>query len=393
MAIKISILSSVHIALDNRVFYREACSLQRAGYDVTLIAVHGREEIKDGVRIVPLPRVPRWQRPLLWREVLRLALAVDADLYLFHDPELLLPTPLLRLQTGAPTVYDVHEANADFIAVKDYMPAALRYPAAWAFGWLEPLLARLQSGLIFADDQIAQDFAEIDVPKTTLFNFPAVEFVRGAAASLSPWERAGVREPIVLYLGGMERNRGSALMVEAFARVLREMPAARLLVVGHFMPPDLEQEVADHAARLGIADAVTLTGRVPFETIGRYLQQAAVGWVTWQAARKNQRNIPTKLFEYMAYGLPVVSSDLPSTRPFVHDGVNGYRVRADDPAAHAAAILALLRDPGYAARLGRAGRILVQERWNWQEMEKRLLRLVEELISVNGEISEVADRQ
>ena len=47
MAIKICILSSVHIALDNRVFYREACSLQRAGYDVTLIAVHDREEIKD----------------------------------------------------------------------------------------------------------------------------------------------------------------------------------------------------------------------------------------------------------------------------------------------------------------------------------------------------------
>ena len=97
MTTKICILSSVHIALDNRVFYREACSLQRAGYEVTLIAVHDRAEVKDGVRIVPLPRVPRWQRPLLWREVLRLARAEAADLYLFHDPELLLPTPLLRL--------------------------------------------------------------------------------------------------------------------------------------------------------------------------------------------------------------------------------------------------------------------------------------------------------
>ena len=377
MAIKICILSSVHIALDNRVFYREACSLRRAGYDVTLIAVHDRAEIKDGVRIVPLPRAPRWQRPLLWREVIRRARAEDADLYLFHDPELLLATPLLRLQSGAPTVYDVHEANADFIAVKDYMPAALRYPAAWVFGWLEPLLARLQSGLIFADDQIAQDFAAIDVPKTTLFNFPAIEFTAEAqrAQSIQPEEK----EPVVLYLGGMERNRGSGLMVEAFARVRGAMPAARLLVVGHFMPPELEREVAEHAARLGIADAVTLTGRVPFETIGRHLQQAAVGWVTWQPARKNQKNIPTKLFEYMAYGLPVVSSDLSSTRPFVYDGVNGCRVRADDPDAHAAAILALLRDREYAARLGRAGQVLVQERWNWQEMEKRLLRLVEEL--------------
>lgn len=374
---KICILSSVHIALDNRVFYREACSLRRAGYDVTLIAVHDREEVREGVRIVPLPRVARWQRPLLWRELLRLALAENADLYLFHDPELLLPTPLLRLRTGRPTVYDVHEANADFIAVKDYMPAALRYPAAWAFGWLEPLLARAQSGLIFADDQIAQDFAAIDLPKTTLFNFPSLEFVQ---AALAQPERERVGGPTVLYLGGMERNRGAALMVEAFARVHREMPEARLLVVGHFMPPELEAEAATHAARLGVGDAVTLTGRVPFETIGRYLQEATVGWVTWQPARKNQKNIPTKLFEYMAYGLPVVSSDLPSTRPFVHDGVNGYRVPATDPAAHAATILTLLRQPDYAARLGQAGRVLVQQRWNWQEMEKRLLRLVETLV-------------
>ena len=60
------ILSSVHDALDNRVFYREARSLQRAGYDVTLIAVGDRDEVKDGVQIVGLPRVPRWRRPLLW---------------------------------------------------------------------------------------------------------------------------------------------------------------------------------------------------------------------------------------------------------------------------------------------------------------------------------------
>ena len=196
----------------------------------------------------------------------------------------------------------------------------------------------------------------------------------------------------MLYLGGMERNRGSELMVDAFARVLREMPAARLLVVGHFMPSELEEEILAHAARLGIAGSLTLTGRVPFETIGRYLQQAVVGWVTWQPARKNQKNIPTKLFEYMAYGLPVVSSDLLSTRPFVHDGVNGYRVRADDSAAHAAAILALLHDPQYAAQLGRAGQLLVQQRWNWQQMEKRLLKLVEELVPVTRETAEVADR-
>ena len=53
----------------------------------------------------------------------------------------------------------------------------------------------------------------------------------------------------------------------------------------------------------------------------------------------------------MAYGLPVVSSDLPSTRPFVPPDV-GLLAGADDAAGHAAALLRLLGDPALAARLG-----------------------------------------
>jgi glycosyltransferase involved in cell wall biosynthesis len=374
---RVCILSSVHDALDNRVFYREACSLQRAGYDVTLFAVHDRDEVKEGVRIVGLPQVPRWQRPRLWWALLRQALDAQADVYHFHDPELLLVTPWLRLLTGKPTVYDVHEVYPDFIRVKDYLPAWVRFPVAWAFGWLEPLLARLQSGLIFADDQIALAFKGVRRPKATLFNFPARSFVEQAAAATQAVERW---ELVVLYLGGLERNRGSRLMVEAFAQVHAEFPEARLLHVGHFAPPDLEDEVRADVAQRGLNSAVTLAGRVPFAQIGEYLKQAAVGWVTWQPVPKNEKNIPTKLFEYMAYGLPVVSSDLASTRPFVRNGENGFLVTADDPAAHAQAILRLLREPEVATAMGRRGQEMVRARYNWDEMEKRLLALYEQLL-------------
>ena len=90
---KVAILSSVHLALDNRVFYREARTLARAGYDVTLIAVHDRDETRDGVRIRALPRVARSRRPLLWRALGRMAQETGADLFHFHDPELLLLAP------------------------------------------------------------------------------------------------------------------------------------------------------------------------------------------------------------------------------------------------------------------------------------------------------------
>lgn len=375
--VKMCILSSVHIALDNRVFYRQAQTLRRAGYDVTVIAVHHCDESKDGISIVGLPAVARWQRPLLWTRVLRRALATGADLYLFHDPELLLVTPWLRLLTGKPTIYDVHEAYPEFIQVKDYLPAWVRVPVAWAFRWAEPLLSILQSGLFFADDQIAGTFEHVDRPKATLFNFPSESFVRDAIAATRHPDR---HEPVVIYLGGLERNRGSSLMLEAFARVLMDVPDARLLIVGHLMPPGLEDEVRAHAARLGIDGCLVLTGRVPFEEVGRHLCRASVGWIPWQPVAKNQKNIPTKLFEYLAYGLPVVSSDLLSTRPFLGKGDCGLLVRAEDPGAHAEAIVRLLQEPTEASAMGRKGQDMVSSRYNWGHMEPRLLAVVEALL-------------
>jgi len=168
-------------------------------------------------------------------------------------------------------------------------------------------------------------------------------------------------------------------MLAAFARVVAQMPAARLRLVGHFAPPGLEGEMRAEAARRGIGHAVEFAGRVPFAQVGEHLAAARAGWVTWGAAAKNRKNIPTKLFEYMAFGLPVVSSDLPSTRPFVPPDV-GLLAGADDPAGHAAALLRLLGDAAAAERLGAAGRARVVEGWNWAAMEPRLLGLYEAVL-------------
>jgi glycosyltransferase involved in cell wall biosynthesis len=374
---RVCLLSSVHPALDNRIFYREAQSLHRAGYEVVVVAVHDRDEVKEGIQILGLPRWPRWKRPLLWPVALRRALSTRAALYHFHDPELLLIAPWLRLLTGKPTIYDVHEANADFIQAKRGIPPVIRYPAAWVMRWLEPLLARLQSGLVLADEAIAHTFRHVRRPQAILMNYPERSFVAKAIAATRV---EAPRRPIVLHLGGHRRDRGTLLMLEAFQRVVQAVPEARLMLVGPFAPSSLEQQVRDDIVHRRLEHAVTITGRVPFAEVGRYLQEAAVGWVPLQAVPKYQKNIPTKLFEYMAYGLPIVSSDLLPVRPFVQDRQNGYLVPPADPAAHARAILDLLGRPEQAQAMGRTGQRLVSTQYNWDEMEKRLLTLYGKLL-------------
>jgi hypothetical protein len=84
---KVCIISSVHNALDNRIFYREACTLKKAGYEVCLIAVHDKPETLQGITILPLVRLRRNRRPLLWWKIISLARSTRSDIFHIHDPE------------------------------------------------------------------------------------------------------------------------------------------------------------------------------------------------------------------------------------------------------------------------------------------------------------------
>jgi glycosyltransferase involved in cell wall biosynthesis len=375
---KVCIITTVHNALDNRVFYREACSLQKAGYQVTLIAVHDRLETQQGIMILPLKRLMRSQRPLLWWKVLRMALATKADIYHIHDPELLFVSPLIRLLSGRPVIYDIHESVADFIELKDDIPYVLRWFLSWTFRWLEPVLAHMQSGLIFADDQIANAFQRVQLPKITLFNFPTQLFLQTAAHT---FKKSQPSQPIVLYLGGLKRNRGTNLMLESFKQVLDVVPQAKLFLVGPFAPESHEKEVRSAINLKNMADSVTITGLIPFDRISEYLTQASIGWIPFPSVPKYQKNIPTKLFEYMAYAIPVVSSDLYPVQPFIENRKTGILVKADDPSAHARAIIELFSDTSLAVLLGNNGQKKVLKHFRWSEMEKRLISLYQQVLS------------
>jgi glycosyltransferase involved in cell wall biosynthesis len=375
---KVCIISTVHNALDNRIFYREAYSLHKAGYEVTLIAVHDRPETLEGIRIIPLKRLKRSQRPLLWWRALSYAVATKAEIFHIHDPELLFISPFLRLFSGRPVVYDIHESVADFIEIKDDIPYLFKYFLSWTFRWLEPASAYLQSGLIFADDQISQSFSHVNRPKVTLYNYPLQSFIETATQSSKKYHS---HQPIVLYLGGLKRNRGTTLMLDAFKIVVDKIPKAQLYLVGPFAPESLEFKMRSEIELRNLSNSVTITGPVPFTNVHDYLSQASIGWIPFPPVSKYQKNIPTKLFEYMAYAIPVVSSNLSPIHPFIEHRRTGFLVKADDPTAHARAIIELITDTSLSTSIGKNGQISVTEKYRWTEMEKRLISFYQQILS------------
>ena len=106
---KVCILTSVHTPFDTRIFHKQAKSLLKAGYDVTLIAQHDRDELVGGIRIIALPKPKNRLRRMLgtWR-VCKLAFKQKAEIYHLHDPELL-QIGLLSKILGKKVIYDVYE--------------------------------------------------------------------------------------------------------------------------------------------------------------------------------------------------------------------------------------------------------------------------------------------
>src|SRR5215469_5500447 len=117
---RVCFMTSVHMPFDVRIFHKECRSLARAGYPVTLIACHGKqEEVVDDVRIRGIFKAAgRLSRMTLtpWT-IAREAMRQNAQIYHFHDPELI-PVGLFLRVLGKKVIYDVHEDLPADVAYK-----------------------------------------------------------------------------------------------------------------------------------------------------------------------------------------------------------------------------------------------------------------------------------
>jgi glycosyltransferase involved in cell wall biosynthesis len=139
------------------------------------------------------------------------------------------------------------------------------------------------------------------------------------------------------------------------------------------------RELADYVSRHGLT-GVRWHGFVPHDEGYRVLARCRIGLAVLADIPNYRESLPTKIFEYMALGLPVIASNFPLYRRVVEEEHVGICVNPADPAALASAIGQLLDDPQRAAAMGARGREAVRQRYRWGKEESKLLRLYEELL-------------
>ena len=335
-------LTSVHRPDDGRIFHKEVMALRAAGAEATVLGL--------------AQRPPRSRRLAAgWRLVAE-ARRRGADVVHIHDPELLPAAWLLRRRTGRPVIYDAHEYLGQTTRTKPWIPGPFRLPTAVAVERLERTLAGMVDAVVAVTEDMAIGFAEAGIRSVSVANFaPGSRFP-------DPGPPDG---PLVVYVGALDASRGINLMLEAFPMV--DAPGARLVLAGPGTPPALPPRV-EHI------------GPIPYDEVPRLLARASVVWIPLRRTPNNDRGRLTKVMEAMASGRPLVASNLTRTAAIVGQAGCGLIVPDDDPAAHAAALTELLRDPARAASMGSRGRATFLERMTFEGEAAKLVALYAEIV-------------
>lgn len=349
-------VTSVHVWSDTRIFQRMCQGLSRRGWQVSLIAANVPSQVVEGVQVhgVGVPRSRVLRALVGGYRVIRAARAIDAGIYHFHDPELLIWKWLLE-RRGRLVVYDMHEYVPGAITTRPWIPAGLR--KALAHGWrlLERLTLRC-TPVVLAERSYAKHYAWLP-RKVVVLNLPDTETL--LTIPLTAQSRR------IVYVGRVSRSRGSMRMIEA-VQLLRERG---LEVTLDIVGPVAEAHRAELLAaieRLQLS-SVRLHGYMKPLEAWRVAAGAVAGLAVLEPEPNYIESFPTKMFEYMALGLPVIVSNFPLYREVVEGSACGACVDPLDSAALASALEQLLRDPAMAQELGRNGRDAVQKRYRWDQ--------------------------
>lgn len=345
---RVLVTTVVHHPHDARILHRQARALHDAGHQVVLAAPFGAYDVAPPpwVEPVDLPRASGRRR---WRALRAARAAIErlsssVDLVLLHDPELVLAVAGEEHRLP-PLVWDVHEDTASAFTLKGWLPAPARPVARTAVHRVERSAER-RMHLILAEHAYARRFVGRHpvVPNST--TVPSVVPAPGIDR--------------VVYLGALSTARGAADLVEVARRLHRE--GVRTELIGGADPqtrPLLERAV----------DAGTLDwdGFVPNDRAVRRIEGALAGLSLLRDEPNYRHSMPTKVVEYMAHGIPSVTTPLPLAAAMVREHGCGVVVPFERPGSVVKAVLALRDDAGWRAEAGRRGHRAALRHHHWPD--------------------------
>lgn len=359
-------VTTSHLANDIRIFEKECKGLAASGKYRVGLAAAGDFEEAEGVSVVPIRYPPRGRVARFIKGPIRAAALthiVDAQLWHFHDPELL-PLAVRMARTGKLVIWDAHE---DYVAqlhekgAKSWVPGPLRRIVREGTAFFLRRIDRHAAGIVAATPTIASRYSN---PRTALVgNEARLETFNGCQPTFHSRQ--------VLFTG----YPGYGHLFPEVVRAVSMIPDAKLAVAGRTPDTTLWRQAEEllgprlvhlgWLSRKGIVDA---------------FNDSAIGLSTYADLPTNAENSPNKLFEFGAAGLPVIAT--PTKSNLRHIGTSKAGVVASGFSARemAEAMIMLLNDEQAWAACSTSGRQWAFREGSWSKSEQALLALYQTVL-------------
>jgi glycosyltransferase involved in cell wall biosynthesis len=298
--------------LPNLRAQREGGSLRKAGYDIRYIHHEGWHYPAPPKGLLARRRFYKSQVNRLTGDVI----SFDPDIILAHDLDALEAGMIAAKRTGAKLVYDCHEDWLSLVQEHSWIEAlAASQLERRALPHVDLALAPCRPILVH--------LANRGVSKTLLlYNARPTATVSPAGRKFSrDYLKYAPEDFVVGYIGTLRQLRGSkTVLFEA----MDQIPSMKLLVVGG---PEKHARLIRYAVRRqGLSDRCNITGYVSFDRLAKYYAAIDLGLLLLRDRKNYRISLPNKLFDYMAFGTPILASDYPEIRRIIEETGSGWTI-------------------------------------------------------------------
>ncbi len=375
---KVCMVTWGHDPLDDRIYFKEALSLKKAYKQVTVLAVgSGKICQVEGIKVLVVEGA-RFSILTMWRVWLA-ARGERAHFYHLHEPQLLFLGLFLKALYRVRIIYDIHEHLPEMIRDFSRRPRAVSALLAAVFSLVELLLVRVADAVFVASDLLVSRYAKIARRVVAIYNYPRINMFAGDQAPPLALRRKYGSSQIIMYHGQIGSARDIPMLIRTAKLASRKIQGLKLILLGPIFGDSYRAELLRLIRDEQVSDLVELLEPVPHQQVPDYIALSQVGLVILPLLSVFRESLPVKLFEYMACGVPVVGSKLPAMASIVEGSFCGLLVDPTDVEDIARAVCYLLQHPQEAQAMGRRGMKAIEQKYNWSQMETRLITQYREL--------------